>query len=86
MTDKVRMRRMSVAIMIRRWKRVFITPILVSAPWHKLTHPFQFSTLTKRTPAQLSLSPGAVHMVEKSADICLPSLSRIRDVLMSSVY
>ena len=30
--------------------------ILVHAPWHKPTHSFQFSTLTKHTPAQSSLS------------------------------
>ena len=56
MTYKVRMRRMMMTIMMRSWKRVSITPILVHSPWHKPTHPFQFSTLTKRTSAQSSIS------------------------------
>ena len=58
MTDKVRRRRRMMAMMRRRWKRVSMTPILVRAPWHKLTQPFQFSTLSKRTHAQSSFSPG----------------------------
>jgi hypothetical protein len=58
MIDKVRIRTRMMAMRRRRWKRVFFTPILVCAPWHKPTHPFQFSTLIKHTHAQLSISLG----------------------------